>query len=191
VRLTSLALAVALVAGPGARRGEPAWFTLDQRQQQEALRVGERSVVAETFGDEWRVGGGAGESVLVVTPFHRLALASRHAAFKNEPLKPQEQSKVLQELKDKVLLVVQIRGPRQDFARYLKPRLTAGDHDIAPSLAQNEHTAGRQDDGRFLARCSYWFPTKDLAGTARVDLVVRDPDDRVVARFSIDLGRMR
>jgi len=41
---------------------------------------------------------------------------------------------------------------------------------------QNERTAIRQENGRYLARCVYWFPTKDLTGTARPVLVVRDAE---------------
>ena len=49
----------------------------------------------------------------------------------------------------------------------------------------------RQDDGRYLARCVYSFPTRYLTGTSRVALVVRDGDGRDVSRFTIDLSAMR
>jgi hypothetical protein len=49
----------------------------------------------------------------------------------------------------------------------------------------------RRDDGRYLAHGTYWFPTKDVTGTARVTLVVRDAESRPVTRFVVDLARMR
>src|SRR5207244_1214517 len=62
-------------------------FTLTEREQAEAIHVSERSVTAETFGSEWVQSTGAGE-VTVMTPFHRLALAARQAAFKQNTMKP-------------------------------------------------------------------------------------------------------
>jgi len=58
--------------------------------------VGQRSVTNESFGGEWRSLQGSGESVEVVTPFPP---ASRWPPVtppsKNEPLKPQDQEKML------------------------------------------------------------------------------------------------
>ena len=164
---------------------------LSEREQQQALVVGQRSVTNESFGGEWRILQGSGESVEVVTPFHRLALAARHAAFKNEPLKPQDQEKMLTELKDRLMLWVYLQGPSEQFARHFTPRLVVDDREIEPALVQNERTAIRQENGRYLARCVYWFPTKDLTGTARPVLVVRDAEGQPVTRFAIDLTRMR
>jgi len=42
-----------------------------------------------------------------------------------------------------------------------------------------------------MARCVYGFPIQDLTGTARVALVVADPEGREVSRFTIDLASMR
>ncbi len=185
--LAALGVGLAAMSAPagGAR------LTLGEAERQEALRVGERSVTSDKFGDEWRIVQGSGESVTVITPFHRLAWAARHAAFKNEPLKPQEQARVLEEVKDRLVLQVGLHGPREDFARHLRPRLLVGTREIEPTLVQNERTAQRRDNGRYLARCQYAFPTKDLDGAARLTLEVRDPDGRPVARFPIDLSRMR
>ncbi|MGH7324718.1 MAG: hypothetical protein ACREJ9_08725 [Candidatus Rokuibacteriota bacterium] len=168
-----------------------ALLTLGEPERQEALRTGERSVSSEVFGEEWRIVHGSGESVTVFTPFHRLALAARHAAFKKEPLKPQDQARLLEELKDRLVFWVDLHGPREDFARHLRPRLVAGTREIEPSLVQNDRTALRRENGSYLARCQYAFPTKDLSGTARVTLVVRDAEGQAVARFPIDLSRMR
>lgn len=183
-----LTLAVATASVPAGA----ATLVLGEHERQEALRVGQRSITSETFGDEWRVVvDGSGESVTVITPFHRLALASRNAAFKNEPLKLQDQERMLRELKERLVFWVELQGSREDFARHLSPRLLAGEREIEPALVQNERTAMRRDDGRYLARCVYSFPTKDLNPRARLVLVVRDPGGQPVARFPIDLGRMR
>ena len=184
--LAGLALAL---AGPPA---SAASLALSERERQEAVLVGQRSVTQEAFGGEWRVVQGSGESVEVITPFHRIALAARHAAFKNEPLKDADQARMLEDLKDRVMFWVQLVGPRPDFARYYKPRLLVPNgQEIEPAVAQNERTAIRQEDGRYLARCMYWFPTKDVTGTSRVTLVIRDSESQPVSRFVIDLTRMR
>src|SRR5262249_37438558 len=70
-------------------------FTLDPEQRSDALRVGARSVTQEVFDAEWRVANPSGDSLIVLTPFHRLVIAARQAAFKNEPLKPEEPEKLL------------------------------------------------------------------------------------------------
>lgn len=184
----------ALVLGLGLASSDPAAgasLALTAREKEEALRVGQRSVTTEAFDVEWRILNGAGESVTVITPFHRLALAARHAAFKNEQLKAQEQQRVLDQLKERLMLEVHLLGPRPEFARHLAPRLLAGDREVEPALVQNERTALRQESGAYLARCVYWFPSKDLVADSRLLLVIRDPEGQPVARFPIDLARMR
>ncbi|MBI4637456.1 MAG: hypothetical protein HY727_14005 [Candidatus Rokubacteria bacterium] len=182
------ALAV-LLASSGAAAA--ASFALSEAQKREALRAGQRSVTVESFDTEWRVANGSGESVTVITPFHRLAIAARHAAFRNEPLKPDEPEKLLREQGDRVLFWVSLQGPREDFARFLTPRILVEDHEIEPAFVQNERTALREESGTFLARCVYGFATRDLSGSSRVVLVVRDADGRDVRRFTIDLATMR
>jgi hypothetical protein len=188
VTCTALVLGLGL-AGLGSAAG--AWLALTDREKEEALRVGQRSITTEVFGAEWRILNGAGESVTVITPFHRLALAARHAAFRNEPLKAQDQQRMLDELKERLMFEVNLLGPRPEFARYLAPRLLAGDREIEPALVQNERTALRQESGAYLARCRYWFSSKELTAGSPLVLVVRDPEGRQVARFAIDLARMR
>jgi len=182
-------LALALAAA--APVAGAASLTLSDREQAEALREGQRSVTSDAFGDEWRVVNGSGESVTVLTAFHRLALAARQAAFRNEAVKPQDRQRVVRELRDRLMLTVHLHGTREDFARHYRPRLVVNDREVAPALVQNEHTAVRRDDGRFMARCEYWFPTKDLSGAAKLTLVVGDPTGQPVARFPIDLAKMR
>ncbi len=186
VLLSLLALGLAL-----GRPAEAASFTLTPAEQAEAIRLGARSITSDEFGDEWRVVNATGESVTVITPFHRLALAARHAAFRNEPLRAQDRDRMLDELKDRLMLWVSLYGPRPDFARYLTPRLLVDDREVRPIMVQNERTALRQEDGRFLARCVYWFPAGEVGGTGRPVLVVSDPDGQPVSRFTIDLASMR
>jgi hypothetical protein len=89
------------------------------------------------------------------------------------------------------VLWVHLRGRTEGFARFYKPRLRAGTQDIKPAFVQNEHTAARQQDGAYVARCVYGFPVRDLPETGRVALVVADGDGREVSRFTIDLSTMR
>ena len=166
-------------------------FALTQGEQADALRVGRRSVTLETFDAEWRVANAAGESVTVITPFHRLVLAARHAAFRNEKMKPDEPGLLLREQQGRLVVWAELRGPREDFARFLAPRLVLREREIEPAFVQNERTAARQDPGGYRARCLYGFPIRDLTGKSRVLLVVRDADGRDVSRFTIDLSTMR
>jgi hypothetical protein len=165
-------------------------FTLSEAQKQDAMRVGAGSVSAQDFDAEWRVSNG-GEHVTVLTPFHRLAAAARNAAFKSEPLKPSEPDRVLRQDSARLVLWVQLRGRTESFARFYKPRLLAGTREIKPTFVQNERTASRQEDGAYMARCVYGFPSRELTETASVALVVADGEGREVSRFTIDLSTMR
>ena len=186
--LIALLFAPLLVPSPA----HAALLTLTDAQQAEALRIGQRSVTIESGYDaEWRVDNTTGESLTVMTPFYRLALAARNAAFKNETVKPQEQSKMLQTLRDRLMFWVQLHGAREDFARYYVPRLVVGDLEVEPAFVQNERTGLRQANGSFLARSVYAFPTRDVTGASKVVLTIKDPDGRLVSRFAIDLAKMR
>jgi hypothetical protein len=187
VRRALAALALALWPGLAAA----AALTLDVRGQQEAIRAGERSVSNDAFDAEWRVKNSAGDSASVITPFHRLVVAARHATFNGKPLKPSEPGKLLKENRERLVVWVELHGRREDFARLYVPRLVVGDREIKAAFVQNEHTALRQDDGRFLAHCVYGFPTRDLDGRARGVLIVADDEGREVSRFALDLGTMR
>jgi hypothetical protein len=166
-------------------------FTLSPQDREEALRVGRRSVTSESWGGEWRVNGDAGQIVTVMTPFHRLALAARNSAFQDKELKAREVESVLKEQQGKVVLWATLRGDKVDFARFYTPALMARQQQIKASFTQNERTALRGDDGKFTARCLYVFPAEDLDPRAAVTLLVRDGDDKVVARFTVDLSTMR
>jgi len=181
-----LALAVACPAAAGG-----AALVLSEGQQQQAIEVGERSVTEEAFDAEWRVTGAAGETATVMTPFHRLVIAARHAAFNGKPLKPGEPARILRDNRDRLVFWINVRGSAEDFARYYVPRLLVGDREIKASFVQNERTALRQANGVYLARCVYGFPTKDVKGRERVALVIGDGDGRDITRFTIDLAQMR
>ena len=188
MRLAALVVLVTLVATPAAA----ASLTLSEPQQAEALRVGQRSVTTESpFDTEWRLENASGERVTVITPFYRLAMASRNAAFKNDPLKPQDKDKVLQEVRERLIVWVELHGPREDFARYYVPRLLAADREIEPSFVQNERTGLRRTDGSFLARSVYAFPNREITGDAKLVLVIKNSEGQLISRFAIDLAKMR
>jgi hypothetical protein len=186
--LPTLAVLAVLAVGSEA---VAASFTLTDADKRAAIRTGERSVTSETFDGEWRVTNGGGETATVVTPFHRLMVAARHAAFKNEPLKPNDVDRVLKENAGRLVVWVSLRGRSEEFARFYVPRLVAAEREIRASFVQNERTASRQEDGAYMARCVYGFPIQELTGRARVALVVADSDGRDVSRFTIDLAGMR
>jgi len=179
----ALALAPALTAG--------AALTLDDNERREAIRTGEKSVGNDAFDTEWRVNNDRGESVSVLTPFHRLVVAARHATFNGKPLKPGDPEKILKETRDRLVLLVELQGASETFARFYLPRLVVADREIQPAFVQNERTASRQQDGRYRAHCVYGFPNRDLDGRAKAALVVADGEGRDVSRFAIDLGKMR
>jgi hypothetical protein len=158
--LTAL-LALLLAPPPLARAAS---FTLETQQRSDALRVGAQSATREgPFDAEWRVANPAGDSLTVITPFHRLVLAARNAAFKNERMKDNEPEKLLREQQDRLVIWASLRGQREDFARFFVPRILVSDREIEPSFGPK----------------------------ARLILVVRDTDGRDVSRFTIDLASMR
>jgi hypothetical protein len=189
-------LAVAAGVLIGAAGVEAAALALDEQEIDRAIAVGQRSTTSEApFDAEWRVTNAAGDVAVVVTPFYRLALAARNAAFKSASLAPAERDKILREQKDRLSMWVVLKGDREDFARHYAPRFIlsapgGGEQEIVPGFVQNERTALKQEGG-FIARCVYGFPTKEITGTSRGSLVVRDAGGREVSRFGIDLARMR
>lgn len=184
-------LAALAFVGMAATASDAASFALDDRQIDAAVAVGESSVAHDAVGDEWRQRNPAGHVLMVMTPFHRLALAARHAAFRKEPLKPRDVRRVVKEQRDRLVLWLELRGPREDFARFYRPRLSLGPREIEPAFVQNERTAVRAEDGKFVAHCVYTFPAKAITGTSKLGLLVRDGDGHEVTSFSIDLGSMR
>jgi hypothetical protein len=186
------ALVVIVVAALGvAGDAAAASFTLDEAQKRAAVQAGERSTLTEGFDREWRVAGAGGDSLTILTPFHRLLLAARHAAFRKTSLRPTEIERVLKQDAQRLVVWAHLHGRTEDFARHYLPRLVDGTREIRASFVQNERTALRQADGAYLARCVYGFPTRDLDGRRRVVLMVSDSDGRAVSQFTIDLASMR
>jgi len=112
------------VGGPGAAAlvtltllaGAPALaasLVLSPAERETALLDGQRSVTNDAFDAEWRVTNGVGDTVRVVTPFHRLVLAGRHAAFRNAKLGPSEPDKLLREQRERLVVWAELRGPRK------------------------------------------------------------------------------
>lgn len=190
-RVVVVAAMVACAVSAGSRAGAAASLVLGDAEKRQALAYGRQTATSETFDAEWRVKNAAGDSVAVLTPFHRLVIASRHAAFRDEPLRPNEPDRLLREQKDRLVLSLSLRGRGEVFARFFVPELLVRDRKVKPSFAQNDRTPERLEDGVYLARCVYAFPVKELTGTSRVVLVVNDADGREATRFTIDLAAMR
>jgi len=187
--LPFLLLAAAFV---GVTPGEAMSFALADRDREQAIRVGKKSIVEEQFGGEWRLKDGSGQTLVVMTPFHKLALAARNSTFRSQELKPKDVQSVLKDTEGKLNFRVTLRGgPKPDFARFYAPTLLAGSQEVKASFVQNERTALREEDGRYAAQCVYEFPTDGVDPKGRVVLVVKDADEREVAKFTVDLAAMR
>jgi len=185
-----VAMGIAVWPAPG-QPAVAASFALAEPDRLDAMRAGQRSITAEGFGTEWRARDAAGQTLTVMTPYHRLALAARNAAFKKEALKPKDVEALLKESQNRLTLWVTLRGGRPDFARFLEPVLVGGAAETKASFVQNERTALREEDGRYAARCLYVFPAEGIDPRGRVTLLVRDPDNREMAKFTVDLSAMR
>ena len=183
-----LAAALSLTSAPPL---DALLLTLSSRDRDEAVRAGRRSITDENWGGEWRVDAGAGQLVTVMTPFHRPALAARNSAFQDRELKPRDVETALKDQEGKLVFWATLRGPRVDFARHYAPVLVSRQQEIKASFAQNERTALRGDDGQYTARCLYVFPGTAVDPKGTVTLLVRDIEDRQVARFTVDLASMR
>src|SRR5215467_9327163 len=186
--LPFLALAVGLVA---ATPGESMSVVLTDLDREQAIRAGKKSILTEEFGAEWRVKDGAGQTAVVMTPFHRLALAARNSAFQSKELKPRDVDDILKNSEGKLAFWVTLRGGKTDFARYYTPEILVGPQTVKPSFVQNERTALRDGDGRYSAQCVYAFPADTIDPKSRVTLVVRDAEEKEVAKFTVDLAAMR
>jgi hypothetical protein len=166
------------------------FLTPTAKQVEEALELGRTSVSQERFGEEWEVAV-KDESVTVVTPFSRLALAARNAAFKRESLAAAEVRKILDRGKGRIHFLAALRGTQAEFARFYEGVLLVKGKEVKPVFVQNERTAAPLEEGGFLARCLYVFPTDGLDPRGEVTLVVRLPKGGEVFRAAIDLGSMR
>lgn len=186
--LPFLVLAAGLI---GVVPGEAVSFALTDSDREQAVRAGKKSVVAEEFGTEWRLKDTSGQTLTVMTPFHRLALAARISTFRSQELKLKDVDALMKDYEGKLAFKVTLRGAKMDFARFYTPTLVAGTQEVKASFVQNEHTALHGDDGRYAAQCLYVFPAEGLNAKGRVVLVVKDADEREVAKFTVDLAAMR
>jgi hypothetical protein len=167
-------------------------FTLTPAERDAALALGRESVLSDRFGVEWRVKGeAADEGLVVMTPFHRLALAARNATFRHEELGPKEIAGLLREQEGKLTIWATLKGTKVDFARFYTPLLVNGQRQIKAAFAQNERTARREEDGGYTARCLYVFPAEGLAASGPLTVIVKDAQGKQVARFTVDLSTMR
>ena len=167
-------------------------FTLTPAERAEAIRAGKRSIVSEEFGGEGKVGGERpGQSVMVITPFHRLALAARNSTFKGQELAAKDIDDLLRDQEGRVTVWAALAGGKADFARFYTAVLMAGRQEIKPSFRQNERTGRREDNGSFTAHCIYVFPAEQFKPTDTLVLIVKDSDERQVAKFMLDLSAMR
>lgn len=187
----ALALALAVGAVLAAAPARAVYLEPTPAQVEEAIEEGRASITQEEFGEEWLVRLPGGEEVRVTTPFSRLALAARQAAFKEESLEEREIQGQLERGRGRIQFLVSVYGPKVDFARWYSAVLRVGQREIKAAFAQNERTALRLEDGRYLARNIYAFPTEGLTPTGTVTLVVRTRQGEEVLRVPIDLGAMR
>lgn len=171
---------------------DAASLTLTTQQRDAAVEMGRQSIISDRFGAEWRVSGdGAGEGLVVMTPFHRLALAARNSAFKSQELKPKDVDALLKAEEGKLTFWATLKGTKDDFARFLTPVLVNGQQQIKATFTQNERTARREEDGAYTARCLYVFPAEGLKPGEPLTLIVKDTDGKPVAKFTVDLSSMR
>lgn len=170
---------------------EAASFSLTPEQRAEAVTAGKQSIVADNWTGEWLVAEKPGQFVMVMTPFHRLALAARNSAFKQEELKPKDIESLVKNEEGRLTLWAVLRGPKVDFARHFQPALLVGAQEIKASFVQNERTALREEDGRYTARCLYVFPAEAVDPRSNVTLLIRDLEAKPVARFTVNLSGMR
>lgn len=186
--LCAVGLALAALAPTSALA---VYLELTPQQVEEAIETGQASITQEEFGQEWVVRLAGGEEVQVTTPFARVALAARQAAFRGEPLTEREIETQLQRGKGRIQFLVAVHGPKVDFARWYAALLLVGQREVKATFSQNERTALRLEDGRYLARNIYLFPTEGLPPTGTVTLLVRTREGKEVLRAPIDLGAMR
>ena len=187
----------ALIAAATLALGAPpqpraASFALTPAERQQAISAGKRSVVSDEFGAEWKVKGEApGQVLMVMTPFHRLALAARNSAFKRQDLSQKDIDELLRDQENRLTLWAALEGSKADFARFYTPVLLSGRQEIKPTFRQNERTGRREENGIYTARCLYVFPAEQLKPNETLVLIVKDSDDKQVAKFTVDLSAMR
>jgi len=182
---------VLLSASLGAASLSAASLQLTPREIDDAIRGGRQSLIQSEFSREWQVSNPAGEEVTVQTPFYRLALLARNSAFKGEELQAADIDKLVKASQGRLNFWVVLRGATLNFAKTYQPALLVEGREVKAVFVQNEYTALPTDDGRYLARCVYSFPTEGLNPRASLSLVVRTFEGQEVSRFAFDLSAMR
>jgi hypothetical protein len=180
------------IAGPGACPVEAIIPELSGEDVKKAVDEGTRAIAQEDFGEEWRVRLPRGEEVQLMTPYSRVVLAARHAAFKEEPLTPKQLQDQIDRGKGKLQVLITMFGREIDFARWYQAVLRVGDLEVKATFTQNERTAIRTQDGRFAARNVYVFPLEGLPARGGVTLVISHSiEKKEVLRAALDLSKMR
>lgn len=192
-RLRPFQIGLIVVVGSflGAVSLSAASFQLTSKDVEDAIRTGKQSLIQEEFGREWQQANPRGDEVTVQTPFYRLALSARLSAFRGEELQKSEIDKLVTASQGRLMFWVAIRGTKPDFAKTYQPALLIEGREVKPLFVQNERTALLLEDGRYLARCVYAFPTDEVKPNASVSLVVRTFEGQEVSRFAINLAQMR
>ena len=175
----------------GAVSLSAASFQLGPKEIEDAIRTGKQSLIQEEFGAEWRQINPSGHELIVQTPFYRVALLARLAAFKGEEPDKSEIGKLLKASQNRILFWVSFQGPRSDFAKAYRPALLVAGKEVKPAFVQNERTALLIDRGRYLARSLYAFPADEVDPRGLVSLVVRSFEGQEVSRFQVNLATMR
>ena len=192
-RLRPFQIGLIVVVGTflGAVSLSAASFQLTSKDVEDAIRTGKQSLIQEEFGREWQQANPKGDEVTVQTPFYRLALSARLSAFRGEELQKADIDKLVQATQGRLMFWVVIRGAKPDFAKTFQPVLVMEGKELKPVFVQNERTALLLEDGRYLARCVYAFPTEELRSNASLALVVRTFEGQEVSRFQVNLATMR
>ena len=166
---------------------DAALFTLMPGDRDESVRVGRRSVTTEDWGGEWRVDGGAGQFLTVMTPFHRLALAARNSAFQDKELKPREVDSVLKDQQNKVVFFATLRGAGWTSRASTPPCCWPGavDQGLLHTRTSGPRSAART--GSTPRAASTLFPAEGVEFPRPADAPGAGPRRKVVAKFTIDL----
>src|SRR5262245_20722139 len=113
------------------------FLTLTPKERDAAIEMGRQSIISDRFGAEWTVSGeGSGEGLVVMTPFHRLALAARNSAFKSEELKPKDIDSLMREQEGRLTLWATLRGNKANFDGFYTPLLANGHRRSRPASPQ-------------------------------------------------------
>ena len=197
-RWSPVALAVLLSGHPPP--AEAIWVELTPDQVKEAVAHGTAAyakLVAErlppdNLDPEYVVdlGPDVGRAYLF-TEFSSLSRETRRYLAIGMKIKDDDVSRVAEDSRGKIVVQVDLVGPKRDFLRFYKVRLVQRDQSHAPGQADVYRAApvpGSTE--RHRGSALYTFTAKDVDPTAPVALVLSDGTDREI-RFEFDLPRLR